>query len=648
MIKRLALLFIVPMAPMLLAAQTYSLPSARTIPWVAGSDLWNGGVLPSYTSATCTGLAGDGTTNDATAIQSCINAASTNTAVFIPAGTYLVNSAVKLKSNVALRGAKAEGQQPFLPATDAAATTLKLGASGSLNSQAFTSGDWVPGNSFAALPSTFCTLTGQPLKGDTTITASSLSGLCALSVGKWIEVYGNDDPTLITVTGENGHCDWCGNNNGYNVMQQIVQVTAIAGNVLTISRPLYYTPYTPAVTVAGAGGTGTVTEPAGAKYTSINFPTQKAGFENLRIDGSTVDRGSQLINFQGCLYCWVKNVETFGAGDHSGAAHIEMDWSYGDEIRDSAMHGQVGVTGSSNTNNNSAGDSGSGYGVYFQFSNSDHKIENNIFFHNRHWIVYQGGGSGTAILYNYADNGYTDDLSYLASGRTSHGAHPFMNLFEGNVMSHITADDFWGTSSHDTFFRNWMWGSETNSIPIGCTGTPTQPLPQCSIPLFPPNESFDAIDLYYAQTYYSFVGNVLGSTSSLLSLSLQPAWASATLRGFNEFAPLSTPIVYSYAPATGAFASTDTTSLNHGNYDFKTNGVAYWEGGANHTLPASVYYGSAPSFFSGCTWPSIGPDVTPVATTSMPAFNKYKGTACTAPPPPPPAATGFNPRMVTQ
>src|SRR5580704_395408 len=105
-----------PVGRHLLMAQTpYSLPNnnagcpgnCRVIKWMAGSDLWNGGVLPNYTSVTCTGLAGNGTTNDGPAIQACINnqpgTAANPKAVLIPAGTYLVNSTVRLRSYVTLR-----------------------------------------------------------------------------------------------------------------------------------------------------------------------------------------------------------------------------------------------------------------------------------------------------------------------------------------------------------------------------------------------------------------------------------------------------------------------------------------------------------------------------------------------------------------
>src|SRR5207248_9640733 len=72
-----------PAGQRLLAQGAYDLPNddggcpanCRQIPWRAGSDQWNGGTLPAYTPVTCSGLAGNGTTNDGPAIQSCINAA---------------------------------------------------------------------------------------------------------------------------------------------------------------------------------------------------------------------------------------------------------------------------------------------------------------------------------------------------------------------------------------------------------------------------------------------------------------------------------------------------------------------------------------------------------------------------------------------
>jgi hypothetical protein len=564
--------------PQRVQAQTYTLPNdntscpsnCRLITWQTGSDLWNGGLLPNYTSVTCTGLAGNGTTNDGPAIQTCINNASSGTAVYIPLGTYLVNSTVRLKSNVVLRGA-------------GPTTQINLGSNGILTTQNFSrSTNLTPSTNYANLPSTY-TLSGTPKKGDTTITIGSGT----VSVGTWIKVFGNDDPSLINSTGINGNCQWCGDNTGYYVMQQYEQVTAInsgtggAGSIVSLSHPLYYPLFTSSVTVNGG------VEPAGAKYNIITFPTQKAGYEYFHVTATGDIGAGQIILLQGCLYCWVKGVETQETGSNSGSAHVELDDSYGCEIRDGYYHDQR------------SGASGSGYGVYFQFTNADHKIENNIIRHNRHAFVFQGGGSGVAFLYNYIDDNYTDDTTYLGSARTSHGAHPFMNLFEGNVISHVAADDFWGTSSHDVFFRNWLWGDETEnwSGAIAPTGTPTG--------------GFDAIDLYQSQEYYAYVGNVLGHTG------LHATWSAATVSSTCStnncgYDSPGSPGAYSYGNGSlGTAATSSGTIIRHGNWDYKTVGVAFWDGGSNHTLASSIYYTSQPGYLNGLPWPLEGPEGNP-------------------------------------
>jgi hypothetical protein len=415
-----------------------------------------------------------------------------------------------------------------------------------------------------------------------------MSSASSFSVGGWIIVSENPDTAIATATGDDGKCTWCGENDGTHLMAQIVQVTAKNGNTLTISRPLYYTFQSGLSPVAR----------------TLAIGVTKAGIENIRLDGSFANHPA-FISMDGSADCWVKGVETYDAGNGAKAAHVIMTWSAGNEVRDSYFHD--GRDSSADRN----------YGVYFLFSNSDHKIENNILRHNRHSFAFEGGGSGVVALYNYVDDDYTDDLTYLGSARTNHGAHPYMNLFEGNVISHIAADNIWGSSSHVVFFRNWLWGDETGT----------------GVPSFPPNEGYDAIDVYPLNPYYSFVGNVLGVTG------MHTTWSNATLRGDNEYASKTSPIAYSYGGASGSLPSTSTTSINHGNYDFKTNGVAYWEGGSNHTLRTSMYYGGKPAFFGGCSWPVFGPDLSPV-TNTLPAKARYEGsTACggTANAPAPPS-----------
>ena len=69
-----------------------------------------------------------------------------------------------------------------------------------------------------------------------------------------------------------------------------------------------------------------------------------------------------------------------------------------------------------------------------------------------------------------------------------HGAHPMMNLIEGNhARDKFDADNYWGTSSHQTFIRNRMY-NVTGKL-YGSWG----------------------FDLYKGVRYYNIVGNVLGT-----------------------------------------------------------------------------------------------------------------------------------------
>jgi hypothetical protein len=602
-----------------LYGQNYAPPAARVINWNsgAGSDLWNGGHLPVYPQVTCTPLNEDGTTDDSTNIQNCVNSAAAGTgsyatchaaggcAVFLPAGTIYLNGTVRLKSNVVVRGA-------------GSATLIKYGLSGDLDTQIFSTSSTStlnPTAAFSTLPTMF-TLSGAPQKGDTTVTCAT--GCSNVSVNSFIKIASNDDPSLISNNMNNGTSYYKGNsfgdNTGYYLLQQIVQVTACAGcgatgAVFTLSKPLYFTPFAASVTTKDASH-NSITEPAGVPFNVIQFPTQKAGYEYFHITGGFADIANRpMIRIQGCLYCWEVGVEADTSGSGGEASLTRQEWTYGFELRDGYYHDQRDGSG------------GSGYGIYFEWPNTDAKVENNIVRHLRHGIIYQGSETGIAVLFNYVDDLYTDDLTYLGSARGDHGAHPYMDLWEGNVMSHLTiSDDCWGTTSAHTLYRNWLWGDETGNWTVPYPGT-NAATPTGSNP----SVGFDALDAYTGASNINAIGNVLGNTG------LHTTWSGANLRGNNPFGTRANPAVYSYAGVTGLGTgtcdsitdmspnpSTDTTSLNHGNWDYKTNGVAYWEGGANHTLDASMYYTSEPTFLSnaGKPWPLEGPESNPTINTN--------------------------------
>jgi nitrous oxidase accessory protein NosD len=78
---------------------------------------------------------------------------------------------------------------------------------------------------------------------------------------------------------------------------------------------------------------------------------------------------------------------------------VSLWFSHGWEIRDSYLHDGYGYG------------SGQNYGVHIMIWNSDHKVENNTIYSVRHGVNFEGGGSGSAILYNYFDSHYESEDS---------------------------------------------------------------------------------------------------------------------------------------------------------------------------------------------------------------------------------------------
>ena len=537
---------------------TYDIPSDRQTTWNAGLDSVGG--IPSYTNVTCSAASGNGTTEAGGAIQTCINNASAGTAVYLPPGTYKISQDINMKSNVVLRGGGAS--YPWLPSSSSGSTVLVIAAGNILR---FAGGskdsNWTPGaNSGTSITAGYAT-------GSTSITVSSASGL---AVGNYIAIYETDNSSYVNHTGTDGACTWCGEDNGnYHTKQQYVKITGVNGNVLTINRPIYWA--TPGF--------------SGAAIRKQTFGIQMAGIENLKIQQG----GNIGVWMYFCLNCWVKNVETYNAGSYSGAGHVILDFSHACEVRDSYFH-----HGQSN-------DSGRNYGVHIRYWNSDHKVENNIVRDTRHSIIFEGGGSGCAILYNYTmDNwesvqgsGATPDTGFLSEDLvTNHGVGEHMNLIEGNYSQNITGDVYWGSSAYTTLFRNYVRG--TRDSPAS------------------PGQRW-AIDVEGWNRYYSIVGNVIGD-----------GWTSGTVLANGSCSP-SNPDVYRFGctgnPGSYSDSNSYSTAILHGNWNRITNGVDVWAS-SDHAMKNSMYYGTAPSFFSGYAWPPFGSDLSTMVG-SLPAKDRY-------------------------
>ena len=165
----------------------------------------------------------------------------------------------------------------------------------------------------------------------------------------------------------------------------------------------------------------------------------------------------------------------------------------------------------------------------------------------------------------------------------NHGGHPIMNLSESNYSDgRLSADNVWGTSSHNTFFRN------RNFITPSKTGAPW------------------STDIQSYAHYYSFINNVLGTRGVENVYELN----AITLTGQKAIYRVG----YSSdgdGSGTGNDAQVISTMLLHGNWDSATNGITLNRSDDN-VFPPSLYLTSKPAWWGSIQWPAIGSDVTPM------------------------------------
>jgi hypothetical protein len=492
---------------------TSVIPADRRIDWSPGR------AIPAYptTKTACNSgcdftTHGDDASDDSGVIESCLQALSAGQACLVKAGTYAIAQKITLGSGVVLRG-EGPGKTVF-DNRWGGGITVEIG------------GGSIGGASDVAVAS------GSD-KGSTSLVLASAPSFAS---GSYLAVTEDPDTSLVNLTGVDGTCTWCGGpwqkGAGTQPMGQIVRVTGVSGDTVTIDRPLYFT-------------FPSSLSPVVLPLTNM---TEDSGVEDLTIHETASGAGENngLVHIYGCAGCWAKGVEASGAY----AEFVELQFSRGCVVRDSYLHDPQ------------TADSGRGYGVHVLDWNSDHLIENNVMVKNRHSVAFEGGGSGVVVAYNfmYRDWESDSDPQWLGDDLITHGAHPYMNLLEGNVHQQLALDDIWGSSSHMTYFRN----NPTATGDYQTTAT----------------ENNVSVVVAADNRYANVVGNVFGT---------------ASLQG---------PTSYDSAVAS--------TLLTCGDAYF--GGGSPIDGACSDALPPSLYLGSAPSWFSTpygtVPWPPIGPDVT--------------------------------------
>jgi len=415
------------------SSSTYDLPSDRKVAWQGNVGVL--GDIPHRTNvcSTLNPLSG----NNASAIQTAINNCPAGQVVKLNAGTFSISSPITVKSGVTLRGA-------------GMGSTIIRGAAGM-------TGSYVMGMSAGYSRGTSVSIAGGLTKGSTNIITSSAHGWNAGDIILIDQLNNASDNPPVTNTGESGTCTWCGRSSGTRSLGQMARIVAVPNSTTaTLEIPLYWN-YDASLS------------PQGTKFNGI---TKDAGIEDLTIDNglsgnaNQADSGGTIV-LSGTSNCWLLNVE----GIDLWQTMLRVAAAYRNTIRNSKFH-EVISPGSSK------------YGMWLNPYTSANLFENNQIYNVGSGVLLNGATSGNVFAYNYIVNLHDPTASnWNKSAFAFHGSHPIMNLIEGNFhQGRLTADNVWGSSSHNTFFRNrsalspnktgapWDFDFQTNSRYLNVVG----------------------------------------------------------------------------------------------------------------------------------------------------------------------------------
>lgn len=467
----------------------------------ANASTFPNGVGPATQhGSTLSPLGGD----DRAQIQNALDAAGTAASktsrrfVLLGSGTFSVSSSITIPSYVVLRGT--------LGASNARNTIISPSSSGFIV--------FIMSGSFSAW-GTIYSVTGTPVRGDSTITLNTTTGL---SVGDLIKldhlsdgdrsgkngvlswsvsgsganitttgmsrnwdatpaqtdacVFGNsalsqvraddDSPNWASQDypdspGESGNTD-----RGWRHMDETHEILAINGNTITVfSQPTVYAQDGLNADVSGSPvrmwyyRDPEVYRCSGAAGVDKEY----AGIEDLAI----YPREEASVLLTRAKFCWIQNVESNGDQGDTGFTHNGRHFrleghTYRCEVKSCYVHGQQGYS------------SGGRYGI--NIKGSDHYVHDTVS-RNHNKPINLEAADGCVVAYCVADNAIiSNPTAQNESGIGTHASFCHNNLFEGNISNNVTIDSEHGNNGFNVAFRNWLMGKSTFvDAPAGYTGT---------------------------------------------------------------------------------------------------------------------------------------------------------------------------------
>ncbi|MFT5723448.1 MAG: hypothetical protein ACI9JN_000561 [Bacteroidia bacterium] len=287
------------------------------------------------------------------------------------------------------------------------------------------------------------------------------------------------------------------------------------------------------------------------KLIKVN-PHHDLGVVNLKIVRLDATSGqTSNIHFEYTDNAIVSGVHS----DSCNYAHVNNVFSYKNRIE-----------GSYFTNAFNHGGGGKAYGVVLAFSSSQCMVENNIFEHLRHSILFQAGSNGNIVGYNYSRDAYWTGVfspADFSGDIVMHGNYPFLNLIEGNIIQNLVIDNSHGINGPgNVFLRNRI---ENAGIFMNCSP---------------------------ATDFQAFIGNEITGTGT----------------SSNGIIP---------------FPKGLYSLCGRGHYAYANNQNGKMIPTQVDALVNSLYYKSEPAFLSNTTFPAIGyPNTT--QTSTIPALTRAK------------------------
>jgi len=555
---------------------------SRSIDWTnVGVHLADGSRgIPSVTQI-CAAVSPGGMSDATGTLQAAVDACPAGQVVMLSAGTYTLQGSLIVDHGIVLRGSGPKSTTVVENGENIIFSSVP--GTGGLGGEPYPrhAVDWTAGY-------------GQ---GETTITLADTSGL---RVGQDVLLDQLND-TEVAIPGYTPIVNETGNEgtNGMGVndgasrdglnfetdgthpaprgLQQLVRVTQISGNSVSIDPPLYY-PHL------------AILSPQAFFWDTRDL--EYAGIEDLKIDANYTDGA---VTFTFCRNCWARGLEI----DHLARAGVWGVYTSHLEVRDSYFYL---AEAAAPTN----------YGVELDNSSAA-LVENSIFDSLTASVLFGCSVSGSVVGYNYVVNP-SPQSSWLYPGLSAHCAHSYLDLFEGNAAPDMIFDVIHGSGSHVTAFRNRLTGFKP-AVPYNGSLWSNNNIP---------------VVLQAWNRFHSLVGNVLGTqgvhTSYECSRSSCNSSVTESLPGGGSGGVGPIYVLGYFTQDTTNLSGYDAlvpdTLLRWGNYDY-AGGVTRWDltevpadvsHPATEDLAVSLYLATKPGWFGTAAWPPIGPDVPDYAT----------------------------------